>query len=547
MKTISSLEDLTEIRKIGVDKIADIVKRTLGPGGLPIIIERTGQALDGSPLGPRITKDGVSVAQECFDPDPLINVVIQAVKDICKKTNTDAGDGTTTAVTLGQAITRSISDYEGSDINPQHIRRSVEAASAEVIKQLRELAKEVDTDMIREVATISANGDKEVGRVIAEAFAHVGAKGVVTVDEGVSRDITIEKVDGYQFNRGAEGRDAFFNSSSNTHFEVENETGVAVVIFDGNFTTYTDLIPFLNLVAGVEDGIATKEIPPIILVANEFSRDVIQFLLIQKAELGLTVCPVKGPHTTNVRSGYYDDLAYYTGATRLGNGNRSMTAIELDDIGYVEKAVITKYTTTLYDGFGEESAILNRVHQLESQQDSAESPYDKQVLGDRIAALTNGVAKIGVGGATDLEIKERYDRIEDALNAARAAIQEGVIPGGGVTLLRIASAIDGDSSIGHAILKEALTTPFYQILENIGMSYAEISSIIDDVLDGDGLDATSTYDSAKGGVVDAYESGILDPVKVTCKALENAVSIATILSTSGGAITYNRVLEKVEG
>ena len=266
-------------------------------------------------------------------------------------------------------------------------------------------------------------------------------------------------------------------------------------------------------------------------MANEFSQEVISWLLIQKNDGGMQFCAVKGPHATTVRSGYYDDIAIMSGGTRLGNGGATLENATLDDIGEVERVVIDKYTTTFYDGQGDEDEMLKRVEQLRAMKTKAESPYDEQILSDRIGALTQGIAKIGVGGATDMEIKEKYDRIEDALNSARAAIEEGVIPGGGVTLLKIAVEMEA-KSIGHKILKTALKSPFYQILANIEheISQEEFEAVM--------KDKNAVYDARNKVVVDAMAAGIIDPVKVTRTGLENAVSIAALLSTAGGGIVF---------
>lgn len=544
-KTIIDKNGLKDSKIKGIEAIAGIVKATLGPGGLPILIQRVGQALDGSPLGPKITKDGVSVADECSSPEPEIDVVIQAVKSICKKTNTDAGDGTTTAIVLGEAIIKGVEKElsEKTNLNPQLVRSSLERLSKEIISELESMAIPVevtdDMRMIREVATISANGDERVGDIIAKAFKHVGAEGVVTVDEGTSSDITLDTVDGYQFDRGAQARDAFFNNQTKTRFEAEK---AHVLLFDGKLFNYTDLVPFFEcIISHIKEGRAENErvsVPPVVVVANEFSQEVLQFLLIQKNQSGLNVCAVEGPHMTHVRTGYYDDLAYYLGGNRMGNGNRSLSAITYDDIGLADRIIIDKYKTTLYGGAGHEDDVLDRVDQLKAMKEQAESPYDAQVLSDRIAALTSGIAKIGVGGHTEMEIKELYDRIEDALNAARAAIQDGVVPGGGTTLLRIAKNLESrsDEGVAYRIMSEALRTPFKQILTNIGLDDKMIEKTMNKILS----DSDNVYDARTRKVVKALESGIIDPVKVTRTALENAVSIAALLSTAGGAIVYNK-------
>ena len=525
MKRIINKDNLRPKIVEGMREIASIVKRTLGPGGLPIIIERSGQAQDGSPLGPRITKDGVSVANECFSSDKEKDLIIQSVKAICKKTNRTAGDGTTTAIVLGEAILEETIKYleDNPSLNPQLVKEDIEAESKQILIKLEELATPVeDMELIRQVATISSNGDEEIGEILRDAFASVGAEGVVTVDEGHTNKLTLDIVEGYQFQRGAEARDRFFNNAEMTKFEVED---AAVLLYDGKLTSYTDLLPALNSLAGINgSGQPTKKLPPIVIVANEFSGEIIQFLLIQKAEMGLQFCCVKGPHQTSVRTGYYDDMAVLFGGYRFGNGNRNLSAFEEDDHGLTGKVIIDKYTTTFYNGYGEDEDIIERVDQLKAQKDLAESPYDAQVVSDRIAALTGGIAKIGVGGATDFEIKEKYDRIEDALNASRAAIEKGIVSGGGCTLYRLSQKTD------HPVLRNALKAPFNQILENIGIKCEEDHFLKDESL---------IYDARHKEWVNYLEHGIIDPVKVTMTALENAISISSLLSTAGGGIIFH--------
>lgn len=526
-KKIIKKEDLLPKMIEGISEIAAVVKRTLGPGGQPIFIARIGYQPNGDPLGPKITKDGVSVADECFSPDPEVDLAMQAVKAICRKTNSVAGDGTTTAIVLGEAIFKEILNEldANKQLNPQLVRESVEAASKEVIAQLNKQAKMVkDPKTISQVATISANGETEIGAIIGKAFSKVGAEGVVTVDEGSGFETTLEVVEGYQIQRGAEARDAYFNNKNMTQFEGEE---AHLLIFDGKLLNFTHLIPVLTKLAESRN----NKMPPVVIIANEFSNEVLQWLLIQNKDAGMQFVAVKGPHTTHVRSGYYDDIAVMSGGERLGNGNRSLEAGEVDDFGLVKKVVVDKYSATFYDGQGVEEDILDRVKQLKAMKEQAETPYDGQILGDRIAALTQGIAKIGVGGISELEIKEKYDRIEDSLNAARAAIQEGIIPGGGVTLLKIAVGL-GNKSIGHKILSKALQTPFYQILKNIEHEISQPE--FEEIMNNKGF----TYDARNKKVVDAMKAGIIDPVKVTRTGLENAVSIAALLSTAGGGIIF---------
>ncbi len=528
-------EPLNPKIKSGLEKIAAMVKRTLGPGGLPIIIQRLGQDLRGEPLGPKITKDGVSVANECASVDEAEDLIIQTVKHICRKTNTVAGDGTTTAIVLGEAIVNEMLRVLDEDrtLNPQTVKLEVEREAAVVIGKLKEMAKPVkDLGVIRQVAAISANGDQEIGDILGRAFEAVGAEGVVTVDEGTTNRLTLEVVEGYQIGRGAEGQNKFFNSKDATRFEAEN---AALVIFDGDIYNYTDVVAVLQVIYGLDGvtGKPTKPVRPVVFMANEFSAEVINFLLIQKQQGGLNFVAVRGPHTTTVRSGYYDDIAVLTGGERLGNGARALSNFREDDIGEIGKVTVDKYKCMFYDCQGEEKAILKRVSQLKALRQQAESAYDSQVISDRIGALTGGIAKIGVGGATEFEIKEKYDRIEDALNASRAAIAEGVVPGGGLALARIAAGMTG-GTLGERVLSKALMSPFQQILDNLGVTLSsdEIARIMSD--------EKLVYDGKDKKTVDYMEAGIIDPAKVTRSALENAVSIASLLSTAGGGIYYTR-------
>lgn len=534
-KQIINRSDLTPFIKEAMIEIAAIVKRTLGPGGNPILLQREpGQmGLDGTPLTPKITKDGVSVAEECASPDPIKDVVIQTIKGICKKTNNMAGDGTTTAIVLGEAILletlKELEQYP--ELNPQLVKEELELEVKKIISQLKKKSIKVkNPKVIRQVATISANGDSEIGDIIGEAFERVGAEGVVTVDEGHSNKVTLEVVEGYQFQRGAEGRDRFFNVNG-THFEAQN---AEVIIYDDKLLNYTSLMAPLNAIARIDqNGRPTRQLPPILIIANEFSNEVIQFLIMQKLEMQLQFCAVRGPHQTTVRSGYYEDLAVLLGGTKFGNGGRSLSTFEADDVGLASRVIVDKYKTTIYGGAGDEAGVLNRVDMLKGMKAHAESPYDTQILNDRLAALTSGIAKIGVGGSTDLEIKEKYDRIEDALNAARCAITEGVLAGGGVTLFRIAKNLK-QVNPGARILSRALQAPLKQILENVGQEFTE--ELSEQLLS----DPKATYDARNKKVVNAFKAGILDPVMVTRLGLENALSIAGLLSTAGGAIIFKK-------
>lgn len=552
-KKISTADEMVKKMKEGIHLIASITARTLGPGGRPVLIERTGQNLEGEALEPMITKDGVTVANECSHEDPEIDVVIQTVKAICKKTNKIAGDGTTTAIVLGESIyLATIAFLEANpDLNPQLVKESLEAASEEVIEMLKTEAKDVGSDenQIEQVATLSANGDSLVGKVIREAFAAVSSDGVITVDEAMGHQTTVEIIEGFQFKRGAESLDRFFNMMIKNRFEAENPL---VLMYDGSLMDHNDLFKALIQI-GSEYEKFRLPLPPIVIIANEFSSDVIRVLLMQKLEMQHTICAVRSPHTTNIRTAMLDDMAVYLGGTRLGNGNRNFTAfqfkIEMDetggvscsgDAGFAKKVIIDRSTTTFYGGSGvteeDGKAVIDRIEVLKNLRQSAPSPYDASIISDRIAALSQGIAKIGVGGFTELEIKERYHRIEDAINAARAAVEGGVIRGGGAALYGISDKLGSipTPTPGQQILSKALRAPIYQVILNVGINPKELAlqTIVDN--------PSQTFDARNFKFVDAFEAGIIDPFKVTKTALENATSIASLLSTCGGAIVYPR-------
>lgn len=521
--------------------ISAVVKVTLGPGGLPILLERQGESPTGDKLEPMVTKDGVTVANACFSRNPKIDVVMQAIKAVCRKTNSEVGDGTTTAITLAEAILNAAFEKMANnpELNPQLLREEIESGLQTVLELLKQESEEVkDLDKIADVATLSANGDRHIGELIKQAFEAVGAEGVITLDEGHSSKSTIEIVDGFQIRRGAEGHSSFFNSSDKTKFEADN---CRVLLYDGSIKSFMEFVPVMQCLE--QEAIATnkKNFPPLLVVANDFSPSLMQFLLINKVDSGLTLCAVKSPHATQVRTAILDDMAILLNGTRLGNGAKSLDAVEPSDIGLCSKVVVDKYSTTFYGGEGKEENILTRIEQLKQLRKEAESPYDAAVVSDRIAALSGGIAKIGVGGVTELEVKERYHRIEDALNAARAAVEEGIVAGGGVTLLRISEKLKSKENltVGEEVLCEALRIPFYQILANIGITKEKLSEnafILPRILTEKDL----VFDARNKKLVNAKETGIIDPTKVVRVALENAVSVAGLLSTCGGAVIFNR-------
>lgn len=528
-KQILSKEEMQGPILEGFSKMAAIVAQTLGPGGLPILIQRDGQKPNGDPLGPMITKDGVTVAKECSSPDPAVDVVLQAIKDICDKTNKMVGDGTTTSIVLGHAILKEALEFiNQSHSNPQTIRNELEASLKDICARLDQMSIPCTSmDMVEHVATISANGDKSIGSLVRKAYESVGAEGVITVDEGSGKEHTIQIVSGYQFQKGAEAQERFFNNETNTRYESEN---THVIIYDGKLQEPKEVSDILNLIYKNNSG----NMPPVLFIANDFDPFVTQMMLMSRAEAALKVCAVKGPHATTVRTQFYEDMTTYLGGYKFGNGNRSLANCEYEDIGIAGKVVIDKYTTTLYDGQGTEEAVFARIDQLKAQKLIAESPYDASIIADRISYLGEGIAKIGVGGLTDLEIKEAYHRIEDAVNASKVAIEDGIVPGGGVTLMNIAFELEGKTS-GELILKKALQAPMLQIAKNLGRKPEDaLLTYIEHINGYEGL----TFDGVSGQIVAAIEAGIVDPTKVTKSALSTAVSIAALMSTTGGAIIF---------
>ena len=547
-------EDLEEKVSVAVEKIAGIVKRTLGPGGLPILLEREGQTASGLPLPPMITKDGVTVAKHCYSNDKVEDLVIQSLKDICGKTDRSVGDGTTTAIVLGEAIfTEALKLVKEKKLNPQTLRKEIEVASEKVIKELQKYKIEVGNNikLIRDVATVSANGDKEIGDLVAKAFDKVGAEGTVTVDEGYSRKSTIEIVDGFQIGRGVEGGDLFLNNSANDKFLAEN---CHVLLYDGTLQSVPDeLLPVLNVIQETTFKKALKEnpdtniekvpMPPVLFIANDFSPSVVQYLSIIKQQTSVPVCAVRSPHMTTVRTQMLDDMAFLLGGERLGFQSRSLKSVTEADIGFVKKVEAGRRVTTFYGGEGHEEEIIKRIDVLKGQLKGAVHLYDQNLLRDRISNLAQGVAKIAVGGDTDFEIKEKYYRIEDALSAAKAAIEGGVVLGGGSTLVRISYSLKEvkNDTDGYRVIKNSILEPFNQICKNIGWEAGDYDSVAEFISEN----GKAVFDAQSRSVTPGLENGIVDPIKVIENALRNAVSICGLLSTFGGLVLLKEKKEQL--
>jgi chaperonin GroEL len=538
-KKVIKKAEFIEHAKAGVNLLDAIVSRTLGPGGLPILLSREDQIdLIGKQKSPLITKDGVTVAESIKVECPYQDLVIQAVMDAAKKTNRIAGDGTTTSILLAKAILFEIFDVLEKDksINPQTVRRLVEESAEKVYDYLdfQALPLGKNYDLLEEVANISANGDKRVGKILRAAFEKVGSEGTISVDYGNSLETQLEIVEGFEINRGLEGGTRFTNDKSQTKFDCED---VHVILYDGNLNNYSDLLYALNVIANhyMEEAKGQMpKIPPIMVVANEFSASVLTALMIAKAD-GFNLAAVRSPHQTKIRTQMLEDLAVMLDGTRLGNGNRSLTNCTWEDIGVARRVVATQWNTIFYGHEENEEKILDRIDQLREQKKLTKSEYDRHLFEDRAAGLACAVAKIAVGGATDLEILELYHRYEDALNACKAAIAEGIIPGGGVTFLKCANELVG--TLGDEILANALKRPINQILENIGVSEESKIELIKNL---EHSEPYITYDACNNDIVNSLQRGIVDPVLVAKTALKNAVSIAALLSTAGGGVIFDR-------
>lgn len=507
--------------KRGVDKLANAVKVTLGPKGRNVVI--------GKKFGsPSITKDGVSVAKEIELSDPLENMGAQLVKEVASKTATEAGDGTTTATVLAQAIINSGLKSISTGVNPIDLKRGIDKAVDAVVKRLGDISEKVgtDTDKIKQIATISANNDASIGDLIAEAIKVVGKDGVVTVDEAKGMETELRTVEGLQFDRGYLSP-YFVTNPEKMEVEMENPV---ILIYDKKISLMKDLLPVL------EKAVQTGR--PLLIIAEDVDQEALATLVVNRVRAGLRVCAVKAPGFGDKRRDMLQDIAILTGGTALFEDNGAkLENAELSDLGESAKVVITKDTCTIVDGAGEKEAIVERVKQIKGQIDSSKSDYEKEKLQERLAKLTGGVAILYIGAASEVEMKEKKDRVDDALAATRAAIEEGVVPGGGIALIRSLSALDNlkgeneDETVGIQIIKRAIEEPLRQICANAGV---EGSVIITEV--SKQSDTNFGYNARTGAYVNMIETGIIDPSKVTRVALQNAASVASMIMTTECAV-----------
>lgn len=503
----------------GVDILADAVKVTLGPKGRNVVIDKSFGA-------PRITKDGVSVAKEIELEDKFENMGAQMVREVASKTNDIAGDGTTTATVLAQAIVREGQKAVAAGMNPMDLKRGIDLAVSEVVKDLQAKAKKINTsEEVAQVGTISANGDTQVGRDIAEAMQKVGNEGVITVEEAKTAETELEVVEGMQFDRGY--LSPYF--VTNPEKMVADLDDAYILLHEKKLSNLQAMLPVLEAV--VQTG------KPLLIIAEDVEGEALATLVVNKLRGGLKIAAVKAPGFGDRRKAMLEDIAILTGGTVISEDlGIKLENVTLDMLGRSKKVSISKENTTIVDGAGAKAEIEGRVAQIKAQIEETSSDYDREKLQERLAKLAGGVAVIRVGGATEVEVKERKDRIDDALNATRAAVQEGIVPGGGTALLRSSTKItvkgaNDDQEAGINIVRRALQSLVRQIAENAG---DEASIVVGKILDKN--DDNFGYNAQTSEYGDMIAMGIVDPVKVVRTALQNAASVASLLITTEAMI-----------
>ncbi|WP_421577493.1 chaperonin GroEL [Shinella sp. M31] len=503
----------------GVDVLADAVKVTLGPKGRNVVIDKSFGA-------PRITKDGVSVAKEIELDDKFENMGAQLVREVASKTNDIAGDGTTTATVLAQAIVREGHKAVAAGMNPMDLKRGIDLAVAEVVKDLQAKAKKINTsEEVAQVGTISANGDKQVGLDIAEAMQKVGNEGVITVEEAKTAETELEVVEGMQFDRGY--LSPYF--VTNPEKMVADLEDAFILLHEKKLSNLQAMLPVLEAV--VQTG------KPLVIIAEDVEGEALATLVVNKLRGGLKIAAVKAPGFGDRRKAMLEDIAILTGGTVISEDlGIKLENVTLDMLGRSKKVSISKENTTIVDGAGQKAEIEGRVAQIKAQIEETTSDYDREKLQERLAKLAGGVAVIRVGGSTEVEVKEKKDRIDDALNATRAAVQEGIVPGGGVALLRSSTKIsvkgeNADQEAGINIVRRALQALVRQIAENAG---DEASIVVGKILDKN--EDNYGYNAQTGEYGDLIALGIVDPVKVVRTALQNAASVASLLITTEAMI-----------
>jgi len=504
----------------GVNTLANAVKVTLGPKGRNVIIEKSFGA-------PRSTKDGVSVAKEIELADKFENLGAQLIREVASKTNDKAGDGTTTATVLAQAIVTEGLKSVAAGMNPMDLKRGVDKAVAKVIEEIKRSSRKVSSNAeIAQVGTISANGDTEVGDMIAKAMAKVGNEGVITVEEAKTAETELDVVEGMQFDRGYLSP-YFITNAEKMEADLEEPM---ILLFEKKLSSLQPLLPVLEAV--VQSG------RPLLIIAEDVEGEALATLVVNKLRGGLRVAAVKAPGFGDRRKAMLEDIAILTGGQLISEDlGIKLENVTLDMLGKAKKVTITKDDTTIVDGSGEKSGIEGRISQIKKQIEDTTSDYDKEKLQERLAKLAGGVAVVRVGGSTEVEVKEKKDRVDDALNATRAAVEEGIVPGGGVSLLKASKVLDGfkgdndDQEAGVAIVRRALQAPIRQIAENAGV---EGSIVVGKVLENSS--PTFGFNAQTEEYVDMVKAGVIDPAKVVRTALQDAASVAGLMITTEAAI-----------
>ena len=500
----------------GVDILANAVKVTLGPKGRNVVLEKSFGA-------PRITKDGVSVAKEIELKDPFENMGAQMVREVASRTNDVAGDGTTTATVLAQAIVREGLKSVAAGMNPMDLKRGIDLAVTKVVEDLKGRSKDVkSSEEIAQVGTISANGEAQIGTDIAEAMDKVGKEGVITVEEAKGLESELDVVEGMQFDRGYLSP-YFITNAEKMLVEMENPL---VLLHESKLTNLQSLLPLLES--------AVQSSRPLLIIAEDVEGEALATLVVNKLRAGLKIAAVKAPGFGDRRKAMLEDIATLTGGTMVSEDlGIKLENVTIDMLGTAKKITISKDDTTIVDGAGVEAEIKARCEQIKAQVESTSSDYDREKLQERLAKLSGGVAVIKVGGVTEVEVKERKDRVDDALHATRAAVEEGIVPGGGTALLYATSALEGlagendDQGKGIDIIRRALQAPLRQIAENAGVDGAVVAGKL---LEGE--DANIGFNAQTEEYTDLVKAGIIDPTKVVRTALQDAASVAGLLITT---------------
>ena len=503
----------------GVEKLSSAVTSTLGPSGRNVILDKK----FGSP---QITKDGVTVAKEIELPDPFENMGAQMVKEVASKTNDVAGDGTTTATLLAEAIYREGLKNLTAGANAMALKNGIDKATAAVTESIAKQAKKVKSaDEIAQVATISANGDTEIGKMISDAMDKVGKEGTITVEEAKTLESTLDVVEGMQFDKGYLSP-YFVTSPEAMECELENPF---ILLFEKKITNLQDMLPLLQNVA--------KSGRPLMIIAEDVEGEALATLVVNKLRGTFQVCAVKAPGFGDRRKAILEDIAILTGGRLISEDiGVKLESVQLTDLGRAKKVVVDKDNTTIVEGLGKGADIKNRVELIKKQIEETTSDYDREKLQERLAKLAGGVALIKVGAATEAAMKEKKDRVDDALHATRAAVEEGIVPGGGVAYLRAQKAIEalkleGDEAVGAAIICRAIEAPLRKLVNNAGQ---EAALVIANVKKATG---TNGYNVRTGEYCDLLKAGVVDPAKVTRSALQNAASIAGLLLTTDCMVT----------